>query len=94
MKTWRERIAEARERGEFSDEDASLSANWSTCAVGEQHALYPEIITYRMGVEQKIPIHSELIRLGGCRDGGFNQCVTENSIDIAERRLDEIEDFV
>lgn len=35
MKTWRERIAEARERGYFTAEEYDLARDGNTCAVGE-----------------------------------------------------------
>lgn len=34
-KTWKERIAEARERGKFTREDIDCAASWSCCPVGE-----------------------------------------------------------
>ena len=38
MKTWRERIAEAKARGGFNEEDEDLVQGWETCFVGEQVA--------------------------------------------------------
>lgn len=40
MKTWRERIVEARERGRFTVEDRCAWRNLTTCPAGEVAARY------------------------------------------------------
>lgn len=42
---WDQRIKEARQRGFFTPEDVDLSANWQSCAVGEQVALIKGCLT-------------------------------------------------
>lgn len=36
MKSWKIRIREARERGQFTEHDLHLAQSWMTCSVGEQ----------------------------------------------------------
>ena len=90
MKPWRERIAEARARGEFTTEDMTLATrSWCTCAVGEQLALYgEEVVMFLEGG----PADPTLWRLGASRTPGFGQAVERNDFDAAERLLDAIED--
>lgn len=40
-KPWHERIAEARTRGWFNEEDITLASQWPTCACGEQDPRIP-----------------------------------------------------
>jgi len=35
-KSWRQRIADAKASGHFTEEDMKLAMNWSCCAVGEK----------------------------------------------------------
>ncbi len=41
MKRWERRIAEAKRRGRFTEEDRALAAKWVTCACGEQDSRIP-----------------------------------------------------
>ncbi len=34
-KSWQDRINQARKRGHFTEEDATLAGRWHSCAVGE-----------------------------------------------------------
>lgn len=84
MKTWRERIAEARERGSFSREDYEAWQNPKTCLVGEQRQRY--------GLD--FPLHM-VIPIGPTEHGLQVQIVyaiARNSFDEVERLLDMIED--
>lgn len=42
-KNWFVRIAEARERGVFTDQDKLDAADWTTCACGEQDPRIPRV---------------------------------------------------
>lgn len=100
MTTWRERVVAAAARGRFTVADWKLAKSWVTCAVGEQHALHPELglygtwgrrppaIDFDMGPEDL-----ELSRLGD-EATGFYAAVRENDIDRASDLLDAIEDRV
>ena len=91
MKPWRERIVEARGRGGFTAEDkADATGSWLTCAVGEQRALYGETVV--LLDRQAQPRDLALQRLGGTDRDGFGAAVFRDDFDLAERRLDAIED--
>jgi hypothetical protein len=98
--TWRERIAAARERGRFTqDEIARAGARWETCAVGEQHAMYPTVVV----MEESVlwpgtiittgPADHRLFRLGDTISG-FGDAVARNDFNKADVLLDAIEDRV
>lgn len=92
MKPWRERIAEARERGAFTDADRYMAAEngWGTCAVGEFRAQYPEVIKMLAIAEEETPQDYSLRRNGI----DFGLAVGMQEIDVAEILLDKIEDRV
>lgn len=95
-KTWRERIAEARENGSFTAQDVQDASCWSCCAVGEQRQNMPNIIVYVEG--GKLPKDKILRKLGERSYGafwlrdGFYAAVFKSDFDKAERLLDAIED--
>lgn len=41
MKTWAQRIDEAEQRDEFTEDDLELAGHWVTCACGEQDPRIP-----------------------------------------------------
>jgi hypothetical protein len=89
MKTWRERIAEARERGEFTREDYVLVTNLETCMVGETAAVLGE------RAWDMYPILVDLsISSGWGNRRGPVFAVSFNMFDHAEECLDKIEDTV
>ena len=87
--TWRERVAAASECGAFTFDDRIDAASWTTCAVHEQHVMYPEAIPYVLNR----PTDDELYRLGD-NDEGFCAAVRAGNIGRAECLLDAIEDRV
>lgn len=88
MKTWRERIAEARERGGFTPEDWALALDASTCAVGEvTHDRHNWFIDALLEDER-----TSLPMLWYPLSGRFTNAVRHNKVDLAEETLDAIED--
>jgi len=100
MKTWRERVVEARARGRFTQQDNRDAGKWETCAVGEQARLLPGVVTFRpmiSGIPTSLwPADYSLREFGWGADnsGGFTDAVHRNDFDQAERMLDAIEDRV
>ncbi len=47
-KTWRERLQETETA---TDEMVIQASSWQTCAVGEQHEKYPEVVVHKSGDE-------------------------------------------
>lgn len=94
-KTWRERIAEARQRGGFDRDDMDAASCWLTCAVGEQRATLPHVVTYiparYLSRSRLRPADPELRKLGSAR-WGFYGAVRRQDFDGAEKILDAIED--
>jgi hypothetical protein len=98
MKTWRQRIVEARQRGGFTDEDRRRALRWCTCAVGEQRRMLgAKVIRYQVGWGGNEsacgvygPSDSGLLMPGG----DFAYVVRNNAFDDADRLLDKIEDRV
>lgn len=89
--TWRERIVDARKRGNFNWQDIDdATGSWLTCAVGEQHKLHAQVVVLGMIDE---PLDDELYSLGDTFQG-FGRAVQNNDIDQAEQLLDKIEDRV
>lgn len=91
MKTWRERIAEARVRGYFTDKDMGLWNSADTCFVGEQRARYDIVFNLEMtgtGPES----------LNRTEDSHYTlqisiiKALSCNDFDEAERLLDYVED--
>ena len=107
---WREVVANARARGHFTLEEKTLaSASWRTCAIGEQHAHHQGlgvlVPTVKYGGEYLVPATAALKHLGGTTSDaiiidapksqwGFAAAVEYDEFDIADQRLDEIEDLV
>jgi hypothetical protein len=95
--TWRERIAAARERGRFTQDDTRAGASWETCAVGEQHAMYPTVVVMAesaLWLGTTIgPADDTLFRLGDAISG-FGDAVARNDFNKADVLLDAIEDRV
>lgn len=83
-KSWRERIAEARESGQFTSEDGILSRYWFSCACGEQD---PRIPRHDGPAGCGDPLDEELQGLGV----RFDVCVMNNDFDEAEAVLGKIE---
>lgn len=61
-KPWNLRIAEAKRRGEFTDEDIADAESWMSCAVGEAHEIYEKVV-YNDEVSPS-PIDEKLFALG------------------------------
>lgn len=78
---WPIRIENARDRGEFSEDDKILCSDWVTCACGQQDARIP-----RDKVGQ--PLDRILVKLGM----RFTQAVDINYFTMAESVLARIED--
>src|SRR5262245_53026082 len=97
MKTWRERIAEARERGSFTYEDISLAAGYRTCLIGEAVAILGG--TYASN-ESKFRVSipgfygNELCGEDSsiATGGAFQRVVAEHDITRAEQLLEAVED--
>jgi hypothetical protein len=85
---WRQRIADARGRGEFTLEDKHDAARWTTCAVGEQVRQVGSLVIQfdRDGM----PKDNDLTYFGG--GDGFNGAVNRDDFDRAEHFLGLIED--
>jgi len=89
MKTWRERITEARERGRFTEEDRQL-ASWSYdhCAVGETcRACGVEVQEFKDSPLYTIYFMGSYHPAGGL----FSTLLKTDTIDRTEWCLDEIE---
>lgn len=100
MKTWRERIAEARQsrirlpnwlgsitlRGQhFTADDVWEANHWYACAVGEHREAVPLRVTLHDG--EPVPLDHDLRRMGL----EFGVRVGRHDIDGAERLLEQIE---
>ena len=97
--SWRERVVAARARGAFTQEEIRLACHdWTTCAVGEQHTLHPElgVLKIARGWVVPTPATPELRRLGGDGkdDDGFADAVRAHDFDAADRILDKLEDLI
>lgn len=92
-KRWEVRIAEARMRGYFSIADIDLSADWVTCACGEQSPGIPRFKKDgRIGLRNRIyyegePIDQKLANLGRI----FTEHINVHDFDSAEATLALIE---
>ena len=89
MKTWRERVAEARERGYFSHEDRMAWMDLTTCPAGEIVRAMPCLneATKKLGGLYNHELHVMGHALGRCIAGP-----TEFLFDEADKILDAIED--
>lgn len=97
MKTWRERIAEARERGHFTNQDKSDMYSFDRCMVGE-------VALALFGTQWRSLACAEEIKLLGYNrihaDKKYSNAnpykpifsVGEDDMDMAEKALDYIED--
>ena len=86
--TWRERIAAARERGAFSEEDMALWGEGDTCFVGEQRVRYGILFNLDMtgtGLTSLGPNTTDL-------QVNILRAIGANDFDAAERLLDHVED--
>jgi hypothetical protein len=90
MKTWRERVVTARERGYFTKRDRALAWPFTTCAVGEHHASMPDVVLYVRGAHTQQPEDYTLLLLGS----DFAWSVAACDFARCERLLDLIEDRV
>lgn len=82
--TWNERVVAAKHRGEFTEADVELAASWDTCAVGEQRATMPLVVTVQWGTPW--PADRRLRQLGY----HFYQALVANAPDDAATFLDAI----
>ena len=78
IKTWAARIADARQRGRFSDEDRRMVCNWGTCAVGEARRRDTHPINVSL-------LNDEAFRLGN----EFTDAVVWHRFDDAARLLEK-----
>src|SRR5436190_24089275 len=93
MKTWRERIAEARTRGRFTAEDRQAWCGPLTCLVGETinrvFGRYTPLLWCQVN-------WTDYGTFRFSRGSGFNDgllhALNENDFDFVESRLDAIED--
>ena len=90
--TWRERIAAARQRGGFTQEDRRLAeVSYDHCAVGEVcRALGVDLATFRASLLYEIPFMGYDHPAAGL----FPTLLKTDTIDRVEWCLDEIEDRV
>ena len=83
--TWRERIAQARERGSFTQEDRSAWDNPMTCLVGE-------VVSAREVYDSSYwVLLNDNGRPAGLQEGMLT-ALHDGDFDFVERRLEEIED--
>ena len=88
MKTWRERIRDARQRnGIFTPIDIKAAGQWRTCAIGEQYMEHFELIRFNIDGS---PCDEEFDFFGRA----FMIAVIDGNPDRAERYLDRIQDRV
>ena len=85
MTTWRERLVEGGDIKQYR----TLARSWLTCAVGEQRALYPEIVAYLENAVDTVPGPEDLELL----EAGSNFYMAIESGDVTEATslLDRIE---
>lgn len=96
MKTWRERIAEARERNTFTQEDTAAWVSAKTCMVGEQRERYGIGFPLCMGLPLDAVPAAYLGRLLPPENNTLQfrilTAIHRNDFDAAESLLDAIED--
>ena len=89
MKTWRERIAEARTRGGFTKDDTAAASGIWTCAIGE-------VMGDRWEIFVTTPLHGEEYApgwtIGVHQSAAFTGAVLSGDVDTAEKYLNAIED--
>lgn len=81
---WFDRIAAARERGEFTHKDIQDASSWPDCACGEQSEFIPRDNGDFADGE---PLDSKLVNLGG----RFANAVEANKFNRAEEILKKIQ---
>lgn len=54
MKLWRERIAEAKARGKFTDKDCEDANEWDHCKVSERFSADPDYRSPAYGTEARL----------------------------------------
>jgi hypothetical protein len=86
MISWKQRIALARKRGSFDEEDRKLAKNWLTCAISER----PTAKSERSVFENLQPKNSELFNLG---NEFYWDAIYSNNFDKAEKLLKQIKEF-
>ena len=92
MKTWRERIVEARVRGWFTDDDRQAASSYTTCKVGEEGrraGLYilRELVEFSERMAAPLRPHN-----WECDGILFWKAVCVNDFNEADRLADAIED--
>lgn len=86
--TWRERLIKAQSTG-ITLEMLHLADEWSTCAVGEQWKLHPQVVV--LCNPSQTPMDHKLRQLGSL----FSRQLHDNNfLYEAEQTLDQIEDRV
>ena len=88
MKTWRERVVEAKERGYFTQQDVDDAEVGRTCLVGEAAAKFGRHY-YQMVDLFVIPDLGNVHRWVG---GAFPAAVRNNDFATAEMLVDAVED--
>lgn len=99
MKTWAERIAEARARGGFTVEDWNTYQCWGTCLIGEATGV---LALDRSDIGDQLVVAGysryaarELMRLGILGWGHPKTCPNDQvTPDFVANRLEEIRAFV
>lgn len=86
--SWRERVAQARQRRRFTNAEITRASDWHTCAVGEVRAAVPLVV--RLAGKSGAPMDYELSVYGG----QFATAVYEQDFDRADHLLDVIEERV
>lgn len=76
---WRERVAMAEESGHFTADDWELAQCWTTCAIGEQWQIAPQIRDMKWDCEASLGM-------------SFWNAVDTDQPKLASRILDQIED--
>lgn len=94
---WRERIYEAKTRGQFTQQDLweagvvtaeGPNYGYSRCAVGEQADLYGGHLFFQDEINRRRVLDDHLLNLGS----SFAGAVAIHNFDKAEALLDQIED--
>jgi hypothetical protein len=78
-------VAAAKDRGEFTEAEVARAASWDTCAVGEQRAARPLVVTVQWGTPW--PADRTLRRLGYA----FYQSLKANDAEDAAMILEAIQ---
>ena len=89
--TWRERIAAARVRGRFTEEDIALFGGTHTCLVGEYAATLAEAtgVNFHLGWMR---IAGGTLEEASVRQYQIRRALVANDFDAVEAHLDYFED--